>query len=64
MSHQQEDDEYMGDEYEMEDVDDNMEEEFHGRDVGSYSDVDEYDYMVYISLYYMDMDWILMDGNN
>ncbi|CAI9283433.1 unnamed protein product [Lactuca saligna] len=45
MSHQQEDDEYVGDEYEMEDVDDNMEEEFHGRDVGSDSDVDEYDYM-------------------
>ncbi|KAI3820430.1 hypothetical protein L1987_07977 [Smallanthus sonchifolius] len=45
MSHYQEDDEYMADEYEMEDIDDNMDYEFHGRDIGSDSDVDEYDYM-------------------
>ncbi|XWS27666.1 hypothetical protein CRYUN_Cryun25bG0001000 [Craigia yunnanensis] len=45
MSHYQEDDaEYMADEYDMEDVDD-MDEEFRGRDIsGSGSDVDEYDY--------------------
>ncbi|KVH99210.1 protein of unknown function DUF2415 [Cynara cardunculus var. scolymus] len=45
MSHHQEDDEYVADEYEMEDVDDNMDDEFHVRDIGSDSDVDEYDYM-------------------
>ncbi|KAI3664883.1 hypothetical protein L6452_43494 [Arctium lappa] len=33
------------DEYEMEDVDDNMDDEFHVRDIGSDSNVDEYDYM-------------------
>lgn len=48
MSHYQEDDaEYMADEYEMEDIDDDMDEEFRGRDMsGSDSDVDEYDYLV------------------
>lgn len=48
MSHQPGDDaEYMADEYEMEDIDDDMDDEFHGRDMGgSDSDVDEYDYMV------------------
>ncbi|KAM3355659.1 putative WD repeat-containing protein C2A9.03 [Capsicum galapagoense] len=47
MSHQPGDDaEYMADEYEMEDVDDDMDDEFHGRDMGgSDSDVDEYDYV-------------------
>ncbi|XWS09566.1 hypothetical protein CRYUN_Cryun39dG0001200 [Craigia yunnanensis] len=46
MSHYQEDDaEYMADEYDMEDIDDDMDEEFRGRDMsGSDSDVDEYDY--------------------
>ena len=48
MSHHQGDDaDYMADEYEMEDVDDDMDDEFRGRDIGgSDSDVDEYDYMV------------------
>ncbi|XP_057474694.1 uncharacterized WD repeat-containing protein C2A9.03-like [Actinidia eriantha] len=47
MSNQQGDDaEYMADEYEMEDVDDDMDEEFVGREMGgSDSDVDEYDHM-------------------
>ncbi|KAL3508305.1 hypothetical protein ACH5RR_027706 [Cinchona calisaya] len=47
MSHHQGDDaDYMADEYEMEDVDDDMDDEFRGRDIGgSDSDVDEYDYM-------------------
>ncbi|KAK4343947.1 hypothetical protein RND71_037041 [Anisodus tanguticus] len=47
MSHQPGDDaEYMADEYEMEDIDDDMDDEFHSRDMGgSDSDVDEYDYM-------------------
>ncbi|CAL5335459.1 unnamed protein product [Camellia sinensis] len=47
MSHHQVDDaEYMADEYEMEDVDDDMDEEFRGREMGgSDSDVDEYDYL-------------------
>ncbi|KAK8644041.1 hypothetical protein V6N13_013314 [Hibiscus sabdariffa] len=45
MSYYQDDDaEYMADEYDMEDIDD-MDEEFRGRDMsGSDSDVDEYDY--------------------
>lgn len=39
--------EYMADEYEMEDVDDDMDDELRGRDNGgSDSDVDEYDAMV------------------
>jgi hypothetical protein len=47
MSHYQGDDaEYMADEYEMEDVDDDMDEEFRAREMGSDSDVDEYDYPV------------------
>lgn len=49
MSNYQADDaDYMADEYEMEDVDDDMDDEFRGgRDIGgSDSDVDEYDYMV------------------
>lgn len=47
MSNQGDDADYMADEYEMEDVDDDMEDEFHGREMGgSDSDVDEYDYMV------------------
>lgn len=48
MSHQPGDEaEYMADEYEMEDIDDDMDDEFHGRDMGgSDSDVDEFDYMV------------------
>ncbi|KAL8148800.1 putative WD repeat-containing protein C2A9.03 [Apium graveolens] len=47
MSHYQaEDAEYMADEYEMEDVDDDMDDELRGRDNGgSDSDVDEYDAM-------------------
>ncbi|XP_022039597.1 uncharacterized WD repeat-containing protein C2A9.03 isoform X1 [Helianthus annuus] len=48
MSNYQVDDEYMADEYEMEDIDDdddNMDYELHGRGAGSDSDVDEYDYM-------------------
>lgn len=46
MSQYQADDaEYMADEYEMEDVDDEMDDEFRGRDMaGSESDVDEYDH--------------------
>lgn len=46
MSHYHGDDaEYMADEYEMEDVDDDMDEEFLSRDMAaSDSDVDEYDY--------------------
>lgn len=48
MSHHHGDDaEYMADEYEMEDVDDDMDDEFRGQDTGaSDSDLDEYDYMV------------------
>ena len=48
MSNQQGDDaEYMADDYEMEDVDDDMDEEFVGREMGgSDSDLDEYDHMV------------------
>lgn len=47
MSNQGDDADYMADEYEMEDVDDDMEDEFHGREMGgSDSDVDEFDYMV------------------
>ncbi|XP_031116298.1 uncharacterized WD repeat-containing protein C2A9.03-like [Ipomoea triloba] len=46
MSNQGDDADYMADEYEMEDVDDDMEDEFHGREMGgSDSDVDEFDYM-------------------
>ncbi|KAJ6894948.1 hypothetical protein NC652_028629 [Populus alba x Populus x berolinensis] len=46
MSHYQGDDaEYMEDEYEMEDVDDDMDEEFRAREMGSDSDIDEYDYL-------------------
>ena len=38
---------YVEDEYEMEDVDDDMDDEFRGREMGgSDSDVDEYDYSV------------------
>ncbi|XP_076901806.1 putative WD repeat-containing protein C2A9.03 [Bidens hawaiensis] len=44
MSRYQEDDEYVADEYEMEDIDDNMDYEINGRDIGSDSDGDEYDY--------------------
>ncbi|GAV74761.1 WD40 domain-containing protein [Cephalotus follicularis] len=46
MSHYRaEDAEYMADEYDMDDVDDDMDEEFHGRYMGgSESDVDEFDY--------------------
>ncbi|KAL3503692.1 hypothetical protein ACH5RR_038141 [Cinchona calisaya] len=45
-NHQGDDADYMADEYEMEDVDDDMDDEFRGRDIGgSDSDVDEYDYM-------------------
>lgn len=49
MSHHLEDDaEYMADEYEVEDMDDNMDDEFHGRDTGgSDSEVDEYDHMTH-----------------
>uniref|UniRef100_M1AGN8 WD-40 repeat family protein n=1 Tax=Solanum tuberosum TaxID=4113 RepID=M1AGN8_SOLTU len=48
MSHQQEDDaDYMANEYDMEAMDDDMDDEFHGRDVGgSDSDADDYDYTV------------------
>ena len=48
MSHQQaEDAEYVADEYEMEEVDDDMDEEFCGGDMGgSDSEVDEHDLMV------------------
>ncbi|KAG2682742.1 hypothetical protein I3843_11G204900 [Carya illinoinensis] len=42
--YQGDDTEYMADEYEMEDVDDEMDDEFRGREMGgSESDVDEYD---------------------
>ena len=53
MSRYQEDDaEYMADEYDMEEIDDDMDEEFRGRDMfGSDSDVDEYDYSVCFMLY-------------
>ena len=53
MSHYQEDDaEYMADEYDMEDIDDDMVEEFLGRDMsGSDSDVDEYDDSVCFMFY-------------
>lgn len=53
MSHQPADDaEYMADEYEMEDVDDEMDEEFGREMAGSDSDVDEYDYLVcFINLF-------------
>ena len=58
MSHYQGDDaEYMADEYEMEDADDDMDEEFRAREMGSDSDVDEYDYPV-CDLYY-----IILTGN-
>lgn len=48
MSYEQaEDAEHMADEYEMEDVDDHMDEEFRGREMaGSDSEVDEHDYLV------------------
>lgn len=48
MSHQQEDDaDYMENEYDMEVIDDDMDDEFHGRDNGgSDSDGEDYDYMV------------------
>ncbi|KAH9620237.1 hypothetical protein KSS87_019019 [Heliosperma pusillum] len=46
MSHLRMDDaEYMADEYEMEDIDDDMQEDFRDRDGGSDSDNDEYDFM-------------------
>lgn len=47
MSYEQADDaEYMADEYEMEDVEDDMDEEFRGREMaGSDSEVDEHDYL-------------------
>lgn len=53
MSHYQEDyAEYMADEYDMEDIDDDMDEEFRGRYMsGSDSDLDEYDYMVRFIFY-------------
>lgn len=42
-----EDGEYIDDEYEMEDLDDNMDDEIHRRDIGgSDSDVNEYDHTV------------------
>ncbi|XP_022855191.1 uncharacterized WD repeat-containing protein C2A9.03-like [Olea europaea var. sylvestris] len=45
-NHQENNDDYMDNEQEMEDVDDDMGDEFHGRDAGaSDSDADEYDYM-------------------
>lgn len=47
MSHYQGDDaEYMADEYEMDDVDDDIDEEFRAREMGSDSDIDEYEYGV------------------
>jgi hypothetical protein len=51
MSQYQADDaEYMADEYEMEDVDDDMDDEFRGREMGgSESDADEYDHLVCFS---------------
>lgn len=48
MAHELDDDaEYMADEHEVEDVDSNMSDDFHGRDNngGSDSEVDEYDHM-------------------
>ncbi|XP_074310827.1 putative WD repeat-containing protein C2A9.03 [Silene latifolia] len=46
MSHLRMDDaEYMADEYDMEDIDDDMQEDFRDRDGGSDSDNDEYDFM-------------------
>ncbi|KAF5796325.1 putative transcription factor WD40-like family [Helianthus annuus] len=45
MSRYHEDDEYVADEYEMEDLDDNMDYETNDRDIGSDSDGDEYEYM-------------------
>jgi hypothetical protein len=45
--HQGDDAEYMADEYEMEDVDDDMDDEFRGREMGgSESDVEEYEHSV------------------
>ncbi|KAF5784564.1 putative cellulose synthase (UDP-forming) [Helianthus annuus] len=46
MSRYHEDDEYVADEYEMEDLDDNMDYETNDRDIGSDFDGDEYEYMV------------------
>lgn len=48
MSHYQgEDGDYMADEYDMEDVDEDIDEEFRGRESGaSDSDVDDFDYSV------------------
>lgn len=48
MSHQQGNEaEEMEEEYEMEDADDDMDDEFHVRDAGgSDSDMEEYEYMV------------------
>lgn len=48
MAHQQgEDADYMADEYDMEEGDDDMVEEFHIRDLDdSESDVEDYDYLV------------------
>ncbi|XP_059666602.1 uncharacterized WD repeat-containing protein C2A9.03-like isoform X2 [Cornus florida] len=44
--HQVDDTEYMADDYEMDDVDDDIVEEFHGTEIGGTdSDVDEYDYL-------------------
>lgn len=38
---------YMADEYEIDDVDDDIDDEFRGRDMdGSGSDTDDYDYSV------------------
>lgn len=51
MSQHHEDAEYLADEYEMEDIDDNIDDEYYGRDIGSDSDVDEYDYMVCFKLF-------------
>lgn len=44
MSHYHGDDtDYMADEYEMEDIDDDMDDEYHGREMeGSDSDADEF----------------------
>lgn len=45
---------YMEDEYEMEDVDDDMDDEFRGRELaGSESDVDELDYAVSAFMFYV-----------
>lgn len=61
MSHYHGDDaEYMADEYDMEDIDDDMDEEIRGRDMGaSDSDVDEYDYSVCDIFYHVDVENIL-----